>query len=91
MFALSGKVRRLVSPDAQQRAFNEAQRNEATKRLERAVADVMGGDVALYAAARNRGVSDDALREALRAKGWTPPHLDGRKRRTFGSGKRHGT
>jgi hypothetical protein len=51
------------------------------RRLRSAVADVMDGDVAIYAASRNRGVPQDNLRAALEAAGWNPATLRGRKTR----------
>lgn len=75
-----------MSPDADMRAFREQQERDKAARLKRAVADVMDGDVSVYAAAKNRGVGDDALREALRQAGWVHPKMSGPRRRTFGNG-----
>lgn len=78
-----------ASPD--RTAMLEAERADAKKRLARAVEDVLEGH-SISSAYRSRGVSEQALRKALRARGWVAPHFrDGVRRRTFGSGKRHGT
>ena len=54
-------------------AMLKAERADAKKRLARAVEDVLEGH-ALYSVAQRRGVSQESLREALHARGWTPPH-----------------
>lgn len=62
--------------------------------MRRAVSDVMDGTSSLDAAHKAWRVNYDVLRKELKARGWVPPLKrkgDGKKRHTFGSGKRHGT
>lgn len=55
-------------------------KDEQRKRLARAVADVMEEGHAIRAAAKSRGVPEDALRDLLRERGWVAPHFRGRVR-----------
>jgi hypothetical protein len=61
-------------------AVMQQAKDERRKRLERAVADVMEEGHGLHAAAKNRGVPEDSLRELLRERGWVAPHFRGRSR-----------
>ena len=55
-------------------------KDEQRKRLERAVSDVMEEGHGLHAAAKSRGVPEDALRKILHERGWVAPHYRGRSR-----------
>lgn len=63
--------------------------------LRRAVSDVMEGLTPLCLAAQVRRVSQTALRAALLKEGWVPPSKRPKskavRRRSFGTGRRHGT
>lgn len=66
-----------------------------TGAIRRAVSDVLDGTLGFIAAHKAHGVGEHTLREALLVAGWVPPSQRQKpkaaRRRTFGSGKRHGT
>lgn len=57
----------------------ETTRADAERRLRSAVEDVLGGDVAIAEAHRNRKVGRDALRAELERRGWVDPHRRARR------------
>lgn len=74
-------------------ALTQQEAKERAERMRRAVADVIDLDLPVTQVRRTRGGPEQALRDALKARGWVPPHFrgSGPRRRTFGEGKKDGT